>query len=51
MIVLLPDSGRELAEKNIEIAKANIEEGQAMVYVRVKKLRASRIEGLSLKVA
>lgn len=51
MIVLLPDYDRELAEKNIEIAKANIEEGQAMVYVRVKKLRASRIEGLSLQVA
>lgn len=51
MIVLLPDYDRELAEKNIEIAKANIEKGQAMVYVRVKKLRASRIEGLSLQVA
>ena len=51
MIVLLPDYDRELAEKNIEIAKANTEEGQAIVYVRVKKLRASRIEGLSLQVA
>lgn len=51
MIVLLPDYDRELAEKNIEIAKANIEKGQAIVHVRVKKLRASRIEGLSLKVA
>lgn len=51
MIVLLPDYDKELAEKNIELANANKEEGQPIVYVRVEKLRASRIEGLSLRVA
>lgn len=51
MIVLVPEYDKELAEKNIELAKANKETGQAIVYVRVEKLRASRIEGLSLQVA
>lgn len=51
MIVLVPDYDKELAEKNIALAKANKESGQAVVYVRVEKLRASRIEGLTLQVA
>jgi len=51
LIVLVPDYDRELAEKNIELAKANKEPGQAIVYVRLEKLRASRIEGLTLQVA
>ncbi len=51
MIVLLPDYDKELAEKNIELAKANKEEGQQIVFVRVERLRASRIEGLTLQVA
>jgi len=51
MIVLLPEYDKELSESNIELAEANREEGQAIVYVRVKKLRASRIEGLTLQVA
>lgn len=51
MIVLLPEYDRELAEKNIELAEANKEAGQTIVYVRVEKLRASRIEGVTLQVA
>ena len=51
MIVLVPDYDKELAEKNIELANTNKEAGQTLVYVRVEKLRASRIEGLSLQVA
>ncbi len=51
MIVLLPAYDKELAERNIELAEANKEPGQAIVYVRVEKLRASRIDGLSLQVA
>jgi hypothetical protein len=39
-----------LAEKNIVLAETHRELGQAIVYVRVKKLRASRIEGLSFQV-
>lgn len=51
MIVLLPEYDKELSESNIKLAEANREEGQAIVYVRVKKLRTSRIEGLTLQVA
>jgi CRISPR/Cas system-associated protein Csm6 len=51
MIVLRPEYDKELSESNIELAEANKEEGRAIVYVRVKKLRTSRIEGLTLQVA
>ncbi len=51
MIVLLPDYDKELAEKNIELAEANKEHGQTIVYVRVERLRTSRIEGLTLQMA
>jgi CRISPR/Cas system-associated protein Csm6 len=51
MIVLVPEYDNELSEKNIELAEANREEGQPIVYVRVKKMRTSRIEGLTLQVA
>jgi hypothetical protein len=51
MIVLLPEYDKELADKNIELAEANKEPRQTIVYVRVEKLRASRIEGLTLQMA
>ena len=51
MIVLLPDYDSILAEKNRELAEAKKEHGQTIVYVRIKKLRASRIEDLSLQLA
>jgi len=51
MIVLVPEYDKELAGKNIELALANREPGQAIVYVRVERLRASRIEGLTLQMA
>jgi len=51
MIVLLPEYDKELAEKNMELAEANKEAGQQIVYVKVERLRASRIEGLTLQVA
>ena len=51
MIVLLPEYDKELAEKNMKLAEANKEAGQQIVYVKVEKLRASRIEGLTLQVA
>ena len=51
LIVLVPEYDQELANKNIELAEASKEPGQAVVYVKVKKLRASRIEGLTLQVA
>ncbi len=51
MIVLLPEYDKELSDKNMELATANKEAGQQLVYVRVGKLRTSRIEGLTLQVA
>ena len=51
MIVLLPEYDKELSEINAKLAEANREPGQAIVYVRVEKLRVSRIEGLTLQVA
>jgi hypothetical protein len=51
LIVLLPEYDKELSEKNMELAEANKEPGQTIVYVKVEKLRASRIEGLTVKVA
>ena len=51
LIVLLPDYDKGLAEMNRKIAEKNREPGQAIVYVRVEKLRASRIDGLTLRVA
>jgi len=50
MIVLLPEYDKELAETNMKLAEANKEAGQTIVYVRVEKLRASRIEGLTLQM-
>lgn len=51
MVVLLPEYDKELAKKNMGLAEAGREAGQIIVYVRVEKLRASRIEGLTLQVA
>ena len=42
---------QELAAKNIKLAEANKEPIQPLVYVRVGRLRPSRIEGLTLQVA
>lgn len=51
IIVLVPEYDKEVAKENIKLAKGNKEPNQHIVYVRVKKLRTSRIEGLSLKIA
>jgi hypothetical protein len=51
MIVLLPEYDKELAETNLKLAEENKEPGQTIVYVKVEKLRASRIEGLTLQLA
>ncbi|MBI3754030.1 MAG: hypothetical protein HY266_08330 [Deltaproteobacteria bacterium] len=51
MVVLLPEYDKELAKKNMGLAEDSRESGQKIVYVRVEKLRASRIEGLTLQVA
>lgn len=51
LIVLLPEYDPELSKANLDIAARNREEKQPVVYVRVHRLRKSRIEGLELKVA
>ena len=51
MIVLVPEYDQALATKNIELAEANKEPGQTIVYIRITRLRTSRIEGLTLQVA
>ena len=51
LIVLVPVYDKELSDNNIRIAEANKEPGQAIVYVRVERLRKSRIDGLTLQVA
>ncbi len=51
LIVLLPEYDKELAQKNRTLAEANREPGQPVVFVRVKNLRASRIEDLTLQMA
>lgn len=51
IIVLLPAYDEKLARRNKEIALANKEPEQTIVYVRVEKLRTSRIDGLTLEMA
>ena len=51
MLVLVPEYDQELATKNIELAEANKEPGKTIVYIRITRLRSSRIEGLTLQVA
>ncbi len=49
MIVLLPEYDKELSSKNLDLAIKNKEKGQTIVYVKVRSLRTSRIEGLELQ--
>lgn len=37
-VVLLPEDDPELSRRNLEIAKAQREPGQSVVYVRIEKL-------------
>lgn len=49
-IVLVPEYDQELATKTIELAEANKKPGQAIVYIRITRLRTSMIGGLTLQV-
>ena len=52
-VVLLPDYDKQLSEYNLMIAEKQHEEGQPVVYVRIKKLlapRLSRVEEAELEV-
>ena len=52
-VVLLPEYDEKLSEYNLMIAEKQHEEGQPVVYVRIKKLlapRLSRVEEAELEV-
>jgi hypothetical protein len=51
LIVLLPEYDKDLAGKNRELALRHREPGQPVVYVRIDRLRTSRLDGLQLQVA
>jgi hypothetical protein len=52
-VVLLPEYDKKLCEYNLMIAEKQHEEGQPVVYVRIKRLlapRLSRVEKAELEV-
>ena len=51
LLVFLPEFDESLAKKNRVVAAKLKEKGQPVVYVKVKRMAASRLEGLSLEVA
>jgi len=51
LIVFLPEFDKNLAQKNRAAAAKVKEKSQPVVYVKVKRMVASRLEGLSLEVA
>ncbi len=46
-VVLLPEYDKELSAYNLMIAEKQREEGQPVVYVRIKKLLAPRLSRVS----
>lgn len=51
LVVFIPEFDRSLARKNRALAAKLKERGQPVVYVKVKRIATSRLEGLSLEVA
>ena len=51
LVVFLPDFDKNLAGRNRRLAAKLRARGQPIVYVKVKGLSSSRLEGLSLEVA
>jgi hypothetical protein len=51
LVVFLPKFDKELAKKNRAMGTKVKEKDQPVVSVKVKRMMASRLEGLSLKVA
>lgn len=51
LMVFLPEFDKDLAKSNRILAAKMREKGQPVVYVKVKGIAASRLEGLSLEVA
>ncbi len=51
LVVFVPEFDKNLSKRNKLLAAKVKEKGQPVVYVKVKRITASRLEGLSLKVA
>lgn len=54
LVVLLPQDDPALCKENLHIARTNAEEGQPVVYIKIKKLAPvprSRIVGPQIKYA
>lgn len=51
LIVFVPDFDKELARRNRALARKSRTPGQPVAYVHVNRLAASRLQGLTLKVA
>ena len=51
LVVFVPAFDRELARRNRALARKSRTPGQSIVYVHVDQLAASRLQGLTLKVA
>ncbi len=51
LVVFLPEFDKALARKNRAVAAKLKAKGQPVVYVKIKRIAASRLEGLSLEVA
>jgi hypothetical protein len=51
LVVFVPAFDKELGRRNRTLARKSRTPGQAVVYVHVAQLAASRLQGLTLKVA
>jgi hypothetical protein len=51
LIVFVPDFDKELARRNRALARKSRTPAQPVAYVHVNRLAASRLQGLTLKVA
>jgi hypothetical protein len=51
LLVFVPAFDKELARRNRALARKSQGSGQPVVYVNVAQMSASRLQGLSLKVA
>ncbi|HXQ22820.1 MAG TPA: DUF5647 family protein [Candidatus Acidoferrales bacterium] len=51
LVVFIPAFDKELARRNRALARKSRTPGQPVVFVQVERMAASRLQGLTLKVA
>ena len=51
LVVFVPAFDKELSRRNRALARKSRAPGQSVVYVHVARMGASRLDGLTLKVA